>query len=188
LIVIKRAKIGAFLSRQTDDDRYGSTLRALLVDRYGDLKSRLARRLGSADWAEEALQDTYLKLEGAAETDAVRNPMAYLFKAAFNTALNQRRSDHTRLSEADVEALLEIPDEAPDPLQILEARSDADRLKEILKDLPPRAREMLLAARLDGWTRQQIAAHFGLSVSLVEKELRWAQEYCASRFKKAGRS
>lgn len=159
-------------------------LRSLLVDRYGDLKTRLARRLGSADWAEEALQDTYLKLEAGSESEPVRNPLAYLFRAAFNTALNQRRSEGRKLSSTEIADLLDIPDEAPDSLRILEARSDVARLKGVLVTLPPRARKILLAARLDGWTRPQIAEHFGISVSLVEKELRWAQEYCAARFKR----
>lgn len=163
-------------------------LRSLLVDRYGDLKVRLARRLGSSDWAEEALQDTYLKLDSANENGLVRNPMAYLFRAAFNTALNQRRSQGRKLSDDEVAAMLEVPDEAPGPEQILESRSDVDALKRVLAGLPPRARQILLAARLDGWPRQQIADHFGISVSLVEKELRWAQEYCVVQFRKGGRN
>lgn len=182
--MIKRAKIG---SAVPDAAGGSSALRSLLVDRYSDLKSRLARRLGSTDWAEEALQDTYIKLDSAGDDGFIRNPMAYLFRAAFNTALNQRRSGNDRLSESEVEALLQVPDDAPDSLRILEAKSDAVLLKDILKELPPRARGMLLAARLDGWTRQQIADHFGISVSLVGKELRWAEDYCLSRFTKNGR-
>jgi RNA polymerase sigma factor (sigma-70 family) len=182
--MIKRAKSGAAVPHAAEDP---SALRSLLVDRYGDLKSRLARRLGSTDWAEEALQDTYLKLDSTGDDGLIRNPMAYLFRAAFNTALNQRRSGNEKLTDSEVEALLHVPDEAPDPLRIVEARSEAVRLKDILKELPPRARGMLLAARLDGWTRQQIADHFGISVSLVGKELRWAEDYCVSRFTKNSR-
>jgi len=48
--------------------------------------------------------------------------------------------------------------------------------------LPPRPRAILLAARLDGLSRQQIAERFGISVSMVEKELKRAQEHCAARF------
>ncbi|HEX7924634.1 MAG TPA: sigma factor-like helix-turn-helix DNA-binding protein [Bradyrhizobium sp.] len=47
---------------------------------------------------------------------------------------------------------------------------------------------MLLAARLEGLSRQVIARRFGISVSLVEKELRRAQEHCVVRFKKIQRS
>lgn len=160
------------------------TLRALLIEKYSDLKHRLARRLGSADWAEDALQDTYLRLNGMEVAGRIRNPTAYVIRAAFNIALNQRRAENRRLGASEVEALLHIADEAPDALRIVESRADIIRLKEVMAELSPRAREILLAARLDGLSRQEIAQRFGISVSMVEKELKWAQEYCADRFRR----
>jgi RNA polymerase sigma-70 factor, ECF subfamily len=157
-------------------------LLAVLVDRYVDLRRRLARRLGSADWAEDALQDTYLRLKGAEAVGEVRNPVAYLFRAAFNTALNLQRGDSRRLGAGEIETLLHIADDMPDALRIVEGRSDVVWLKQIMAELPPRPRAILLAARLDGLSRQEIATQFGISVSMVEKELRSAQEYCAARF------
>jgi RNA polymerase sigma-70 factor (ECF subfamily) len=159
------------------------TLLAVLIERYSDLKQRLARRLGSADWAEDALQDTYLRINGMEVVGRIRNPTAYVIRAAFNIALNQRRTENRRLGAPEIEALLHIADDAPDALRIIEGRADIVRLKEVMAELPPRAREILLAARLDVLSRQQIAQRFGISVSMVEKELKWAQEYCADRFR-----
>ncbi len=163
--------------------RDGSPLRAYLIDRYGDLKARLARRLGSSDWAEDALQDTYLRLDGYEAVGQVRNPGAYLLRAAFNIALNQRRSDGWRLSTKETDSLMHIADDAPDALRMIEGRADIERLKSIMAELPPRARNILLAVRLDGLSRAQIAERFGISVSMVEKELRRAQEFCNDRFR-----
>jgi DNA-directed RNA polymerase specialized sigma24 family protein len=50
--------------------------------------------------------------------------------------------------------------------------------------LPTRQRSILLATRLEGLTRRQIADRLGISVSMVEKELRSAQEHCVSSFKR----
>ena len=161
----------------------GSLLSAYLVDRYGDLKSRLTRRLGSSDWAEDALQDTYLRLDGYEAVGRVNNPGAYLLRAAFNIALNQRRTEAWRLRGKEADSLLHIADDAPDALRMIESRSDIERLQEIMAELPPRARNILLAARLDGLSRIEIAKRFGISVSMVEKELRRAQEYCTERFR-----
>ncbi len=158
-------------------------LRALLVDRYADLKLRLARRLGSPDWAEDALQDTFLRLDRAEAVGQVRNPAAYLFQIAFNMALSRRRAESRRLSAGEVDDLLHIADDAPDALRIIESRSDIAKLQRIMAELPRRTRDILLAARLDGLSRQQIADRFGISVSLVEKELKRAQEFCAARFR-----
>jgi RNA polymerase sigma-70 factor (ECF subfamily) len=157
-------------------------LRAFLIDRYSDLRLRLTRRLGSSDWAEDALQDTYLRLDGAEALGQIRNPGAYLFRAAFHIALNQRRAENRRLSAGEVETLLHIADDAPDALRIVEGRTDITKLKRVMEELPPRARAILLAARLGGLSRQQIAERFGISVSMVEKELKRAQEHCAARF------
>ncbi|WP_049824677.1 RNA polymerase sigma factor [Rhodopseudomonas palustris] len=153
-----------------------------MVDRYGDLRRRLTRRLGSADWADDALQDTYVRLNGSEVVGEVRNPVAYLLRAAFNNALNLRRAETRRLSADEVDALLHIADDAPDVLRIIEGRSDIERLKRIMTELTPRQREILLAARVDGLSRHEIADRLGISVSLVEKELRRAQEFCMLRF------
>jgi DNA-directed RNA polymerase specialized sigma24 family protein len=93
--------------------------------------------------------------------------MAYLLRAALNTALNQRRAENRRLSDAEIEEILDVPDEMPDSLRILEGRSDVARFKAILMGLSP----------------PEIAEHLGISLSLVEKELRSAHEYCVRRFR-----
>ncbi len=159
-----------------------ATLQELLADRYGILKTRLARRLGSQDWAEEALQDTYLRLSGADIAGTVRNPTAYLFRTAFNVALNRMRADRRRLSAAEIDGLLHIADEAPDALQVVEGRADISRLSKIIAKLPERQRAILLASRVEGASRQQIAERFRISVGMVDKELQQAQEFCAIRF------
>lgn len=183
---------GESLSKASDhdeaaDNESARTLRALLIERYQDLKSRLARRLGSLEWAEDALQDTYLRLNGREIVGDVRNPAAYLLRSAFHVALNQRRADNRRLNAEEVEALPNLADDAPDAVRVISGRSDLERLKQVMAELPPRPRAILLAARLEGLSRQQIARRFGISVSLVEKELRRAQEHCVARFKKIRR-
>lgn len=159
-----------------------AALQDLLVDRYGALKTRLTRRLGSEDWAEEALQDTYLRLGGADLTNTVRDPAAYLFRTAFNIALNQIRADRRRLSPAEIDGLLHIADEAPDALKVFEGRAEMLRLSKIIAKLPERQRAILLASRVEGASRVQIAERFGISVGMVDKELQQAQEFCAARF------
>ena len=142
---------GESLSKASDhdeaaDNESARTLRALLIERYQDLKSRLARRLGSLEWAEDALQDTYLRLNGREIVGDVRNPAAYLLRSAFHVALNQRRADNRRLNAEEVEALLNLADDAPDAVRVISGRSDLERLKQVMAELPPRPRAILLAA------------------------------------------
>jgi RNA polymerase sigma-70 factor (ECF subfamily) len=160
------------------------TLRQALTERYDELKQRLIRRLGSSDWAEDALHDTYLRLDGTEVIGEINNLGGYLFRAAFHNALNRRRAENRRLSTVDIEGLLHIADDAPGAEQVVEGRSDLALLKSIMATLPARQRDVLLGARLEGLTRQQIADRFGISTSMVEKELRQAQEYCVAVFRR----
>lgn len=162
-------------------------IRRLLVERYDELKRRLTRRLGSSDLAGEALQDAWLRIAQVDSVGMVRNPGNYVFGVAMNAARDRLRSADSRaLSAAEVDGLLEIADRAPDPEQMARARSDLRELEAILHELPPRRREILLAARLDQIPRQEIARRFGISLRLVEQELQRAQEYCLARRDRSG--
>jgi len=154
----------------------------LLVDRYDELRRRLTTRLGSPDLAADALQDAWLRIERAETVGTIRNPVNYIFGIAMNAARDRMREANSRyLSAAEVDSLLDIPDEAPAPSNIVEMRSDLRQLEAILRELPDRQREILLAARLDQTPRAEIARRFEISLSLVEKELQRAQEYCLAR-------
>lgn len=106
-----------------------TTLREFLTERYDELKLQLTRRLGSPDWAEEALHETYLRLDGTETLGRVNNPGAYLFRAAIHNALNRRRAEIRRLSAVDIETLLHIADDAPGAQRIVEGRSDLALLR-----------------------------------------------------------
>ncbi len=161
-----------------------SFLQRLLVARYGDLKTRLTRRLGSEDLASEALQDTWLRLQGDQTAMVVHSPEAYLFRTAVNAANDRRRSEARRLTRAEVVSLLTVPDEAPGPDRVLAARRELRDFAAILAELPPRQRAILLAARLEGMQRSEIAARYGISKRMVLRELAAAQNYCAARLRR----
>lgn len=158
-----------------------TALRDVLVVRYDDLKSRLSQRLGSSELASEALQDTWLRLDQQDGIGSVRSPLAYLFRMAFNIAVDRLRAQNRRLTTSEVQILIETPDEAPDPARTTEARFEVAALVQVMAELTLRQRSILLMARLDGISQRKIAERLGISLSLVEKELRTAQEYCVAR-------
>ncbi|WP_398469781.1 RNA polymerase sigma factor [Tardiphaga sp.] len=161
-----------------------SELRRRFLLRYDDLKLRLTRRLGSAELASDALQDTWLRLEASDGVAAVRHADSYLFTVAINIARDRRRAEARRLTSNEVDALLDIADEAPSQVDVAEGRSELRALEAILLELPPRQRAILLAARLEDMPRAEIAKRFRISVRLVQRELLDAQNYCAGRLKR----
>lgn len=158
-----------------------ATLRRLFLDRYDELKTRLARRLGSTDVAADVMQDTWLRLARADAIGTVRNPGNYLLRVVLNVAQDRRRAEKRHLSTAEIDSLLHLADEAPGPAQVAEARSEHEVLAAVLAELPPRRRAILLAARLDNLPRQEIADRLGISLRLVSKELHLAHEHCVAR-------
>jgi RNA polymerase sigma-70 factor (ECF subfamily) len=156
-------------------------LRQLLVQGYDELKARLTQRLGSSELAGDAMQDTWLRLQHAEAVGVVRNPTNYLFRIALNIARDRLSADRRLLSAVEIERLLDLADNAPDPARVTEDRADLRVVEALLAELSPRQREILAAARLDDLPRREIAKRLGISLSLVEKELKLAHEYCLAR-------
>lgn len=161
-----------------------ATLRHLLVTNYATLSQRLARRLGSSESANEALQDTYLRLEGVAELGTIRSPKDYLFRIALNIAADRRRAEMRKLTVSEVDALLDVADDAPDPAQVAEARSELAALEAALAELPARRRAIFKAVLLDDTPRKDLAKRFGVSVRTVDFEVQRALEHGMRRLKR----
>jgi RNA polymerase sigma factor (sigma-70 family) len=161
-----------------------AALQHRLLMRYTVLKKRLTHYLGSADLASDALQDTWLRLERGGELTTVRNLDTYLYTMAVNIAREIRRTENRRLTTSEIETLLEIVDEAPDAARTVEAHAELEVLAAIIEELPTRQQAILLAARLDGMPRRDIAQRFGVSVRFVQRELQEAHDYCAARLEK----
>jgi len=159
-------------------------LRRSLLASYSDLVGRLTRRLGSSDLAAEALHETYLRLEQPGNIGEVANPESYLFRAAVNTAANLRRTDSRYLSMAEIHALLEIPDEAPDPERIALARGEIDALKRVLAELPKRQSVVFSEIIFQNTPYPVLAERFGVSTRTIYKDVEAALAHCARRLGK----
>ncbi|MCA6109662.1 RNA polymerase sigma factor [Bradyrhizobium cenepequi] len=158
-------------------------LRQLFLTSYGELKAKLAQRLGSADLADDAVQDTWLRLNRVEQVGHVGSPVNYLYRIALNVARDRILSERRYLNSAEIEKMLDLADETADPTASIEARSELRLVEMFISELPSRQRDILVAARLDGLSRSEIAKRLGISLSLVEKELKSAHEYCLARRK-----
>lgn len=163
----------------SDADR--TALQQFLVVNYANLSRRLARRLGSNDAADEALQETYLRLESASVLSSVRNPIHYLFRIAVNIAADRRRSEARRLTTSEIDVLLDIADEDPGPARTVEARSELLALERALSEMPDRRRAIFKAVLIEQIPRRELAERFGVSIRTIDIEVQRALEYGARR-------
>jgi RNA polymerase sigma-70 factor, ECF subfamily len=161
----------------SDVDRVA--LRQLLISNYDSLSQRLARRLGSVENAADALHDTYLRLENAADIGVIRSPQDYLFRVALNVAADHRRRDARLLSASEIDALFDLPDDAPDAGRIVEARSDLSALERAMAELPERRRLIFKAVLIDNVPRHELAKQFGVTQRTIDFEVKRALEFGA---------
>lgn len=156
-------------------------MRAIFEDKYQRFRERLRRRLGSDALAIEVLHETWLRLERIGDVSAIQKPESYLFRMALNEAADRKEADNRKLSVAEVEVLRHMMDHTLDPERIAEARWEMDALAAALTELTPRRKAIFLLARVDEMKHADIAARFGISPRMVEKELVQALQHCAQR-------
>ena len=120
--------------------------------------------------AEEVAQDVMLELwRRRATLSPDGSPQAYLFQATRNRALNHLR--HLRVEargETNAAAELTMPASADRALAEGEIEG---AVKEAIRTLPPRCREVFELSRLHGLKYAEIAETLGVSVKAVEAQM-----------------
>ncbi len=154
-------------------------LRQQLAENYDNLIKHLTRRLGSSEFAYEALHETFVRLDGVAETTEVRSPADYIFRTAINIAKDRRKAQRYRVPASEIDALIEVTDETPSPAQIAEARSDFEAFERALMQLPERPRHVMRMMSLEGKTAQETAACLDVSARTVAADYQLALQHCA---------
>lgn len=123
------------------------------------------RIVGDTSLADEAVQQAFVAAwQRFGQAAAVGNPKAYLFRIVRNEAL--------RLA-ADAAGSVPLDQFSEDDIgtgAIDTAERDAALWKAIAA-LPPRCREVFLAAKRDGLTYLEIAAELDISVKTVENQM-----------------
>lgn len=172
------------------DSRYGpadggrQTLRSVLLAHYDALRTKLTQRLGSADLAGDALQDTWLRLERGAHVGPVRDPFAYLIRVASNLASNRRTLDQRRARLLNIHGGDGVAEDAPDPERAAMARSEWAAVRRAIAELPERRQAIFLAAWVEQEPYEDIATRHDISVRTVQVELKRAIEHCAAELHK----
>jgi RNA polymerase sigma-70 factor (ECF subfamily) len=130
------------------------------------------RRLGDRDEADDAVQETFARAWRALPRfDGSWRLYPWLRTIAGNVCTDVvRRRLRVQLTELD-----ETHGGSVDPSESLastmDARSDLERLRALIGDLPDRYRETLLLHEVEGYTSRQIAVSHGTSVRAVETVL-----------------
>ena len=138
---------------------------------YVELCEYVLRLVGSADAAEDIVQDLFLYLwDTRGPRDAVRLTRAYLFVAARHRALKYLRHRHV-VSAWSERANRDEPPAVDTPEELYlrdELRAAVDGA---VRALPARCREIFLLRRRDQLSYQEIAARAGVSLGTVKSQM-----------------
>ncbi len=136
---------------------------------------RLLRRHGrSVEDAEDLIQEAFLRLTEYCRTKPVHNEVGFLHRTVLNLSINRYRADGRHpAADLPVEALAEILPlvaAAPAPDEALAAEQRLNEVRKVLGAVSPRTRDIYLAHRA-GYSYEQLAAFYGVSISTIEKSV-----------------
>lgn len=117
-------------------------------------------------------QDVYLRIYEAAKIKRPDPVKPFLFTVARGIVIDKIRRDRVVPIEAvaDLETL-DIAADVPAPDRSAIARDELRRLQSAIDGLPPRCREAVILAQVEGLSGQEIAARMGITKSTVSQYL-----------------
>lgn len=178
-----KGRVGARFEQQPD-----AALAARLDARFrAPLMSFFLRRTGSRQDAEDLTQEVFLRILRREEELPSEFAEVYIFKVAANLlrdrarqAASRQKTDHFSIDEgADAPADL-IEDLGPE--RVLLSQEALAAALQALDTLGERTRDIFVLYRLENMKQREIAALYGISVSLVEKSVARATEHLSTVF------
>jgi RNA polymerase sigma-70 factor, ECF subfamily len=121
------------------------------------------RILGSAEDAEDVAQDVFLEVSSRPGCDAIKNWGAYLRRLTVFRSLDRRRKSRGKVTTG----LDEFPTSADSPVDEAIQRELADRLRDLIAQLPEREGAVFALRYLEGLTNSQIAEVLDMNTGAV---------------------
>jgi RNA polymerase sigma-70 factor (ECF subfamily) len=153
---------------------------AIYLAHRNELLNYAHRLLRDRASAEDLVQEAWLRFSSkAGESGDLAQPTRYLFTIVRNLAVDwlRRRSIHLPQPIA-IEAMANMPSDAPSAERILHFRDELRSLEKNLAGLPERTQVAFVLYRVEGRTLQEIARHLGVSVPRVHKMIKDALLHC----------
>jgi len=133
---------------------------------------RITRR---RDWAEEVLQESFVKIwHHAGSYDSAKSaPMTWMTAIVRNRALDWlRRPQEVRTSEEQEAMLNAIPDEGPGPEDLVSLAAQARKLHECMQHLSDDQKRSITLAFFNGLSHGELAEKMGKPLGTVKTWIR----------------
>jgi len=169
-------------------DSQKALIASLFARHGGRLRAFLGRRVRQHVDIADLVQDVYVRMLGVRDIEIVRNPEAYLYTVASNLAKEyavRERSAREALN-VDDPAVQEQLAELPAFGACIDAEARIKRMREVLRQLPPKCHAAVVLAYWHGMSYEAIAARLEVSPHMVKKYLSQALMHCRRRMARLG--
>lgn len=126
--------------------------------------------VGNRAHAEDLVQEAWLRFDEAADSQLLKEPLAYLYRIVRNLAVDGRRRlgrEHQVIASG-LDVIADIaPDDKPSAEAVILYKEEYALVMEAIAGLPERTRIAVEMHRFGGRKLKEIAAHLGISVPLA---------------------
>jgi RNA polymerase sigma-70 factor (ECF subfamily) len=176
----------------TDLRNHGAEMTASEVDAWfvrevlpleSSLMQYLRRNWRDRSDLEDIRQEVYVRVYRAAREEIPVSAKGFLFRTARNHLIDLARQSNIVPIDAAVDfESVAIESEALAPDRTVAARQELVRLQDALEKLPPRQREAVELARIEGFSGQEIATRLGITRAAVSIHLKHALHALSDHF------
>lgn len=164
-----------------------ATAEAELVAQFRDPVLHIIRRIASnTSMVEDFSQDTFLTVIKKIRKGDLRQAESlgfFVAAVARNHTIEQLRQIRRRAGE-DLEHAEQVPDTSPSPLEKLQMSAQRDEIREVIGELIPRYRELLLRFYINEEPKEVICADLGLTSGQFDGVLHRARKRCKAIYLK----
>ncbi len=154
--------------------KYVSHIKILFQKHYDELTGYVLHKFGDNADAEDIVQDTFHNILRLPDSEHIENPRAYLYKTAYNLALNRVRKNKNH----DIYLLpVDSTVQAVSVEKEVFAQRDIESLQNRINELPKKTRDIFLMSRIEEKKNKEISEELGISLSSVEKHIRMALDF-----------
>jgi RNA polymerase sigma factor (sigma-70 family) len=152
------------------------------------LRAFFYRRVRNPLDAKELAQEVYLRMLCLSDTVAIRNPEAYLYTVASNLAKEHRVLEWRAAGTIDIEGATgeELLADLPAVTSQIDTDQRVKRLREALRQLPPKCHAAVVLQYWHGMSYEEIAHQLDISTHMVKKYHSQALAHCRRRMARWG--
>jgi RNA polymerase sigma-70 factor (ECF subfamily) len=164
----------------------GIDLKSLFVAHEREVGSFLQRRVRHSTEVADLSQETFLRVAGMRNPEAIKDARGFLFTVAENLSRYHLRlfMRRERVDAGPADETLVCP--LANPEETLCNQQQHYMLRQAIESLPERTREIFLLYHIEGRSYREIAETLELSPRTVEYRLRQALGHCREYARRTG--